>query len=169
MPALRQATNDARGQHYDLSKRAISGTVAYTATPFTLQTHVVAYAAAPDDPAILSGADVDGTADAVRLLADALDHVAFSPRLRARLVHAIARFDKELERNTFGTNAVLLPDTEQAALTMLRTTAEQLHQAGEALDGAAHVLRESGKGLAANRTKQAANAAHAAADELVSS
>lgn len=58
-------------------------------------------------------------------------------------------------------------DSEQMAMSIIRSTAEQLAQAGQALDYAAEQLREAGKGLPANRVKQAANAAHEASQGLV--
>lgn len=110
----------------------------------------------------------EGTADAVRLLVAAYAHVEFSPRLRSRLLHAIARLDRPLEAELFGESRTLVPDSEQAAMSMLRSTATDLRAAGSALDHAAELLKQLGKGWQASAMKQASQAAHAAAKGLVS-
>lgn len=112
--------------------------------------------------------DVDGTAEAVRYLVLAYEAVSFSPRLRARLQHAIARFDRPLEAELFGDSRTLVPDNEQMAMEMLRSTAKELHAAGQALDAAAELFKSMGQVMPANKTKHAASAAHAAAKGLVS-
>jgi hypothetical protein len=116
----------------------------------------------------VDGDNPEGTARAVAYLVAAHEQVAFSPRLRARVQHAIARFDRPLEAELFGDNRTLIPDSEQAALGLLRSTATDLHAAGAALDVAAEWLKNLGKGFQASQAKQAANAAHAAAKGLVS-
>lgn len=110
-----------------------------------------------------------GTLDAVRLLGAGYDAVQFSPRLRSRLLHAIAYLDRPLEAQVFGENRTVVPDNEAAALSMLRGTAKHLTEAAESLDAAAEFVKNLGKGVQASQLKQAANAAHRAARELVTS
>src|SRR6478735_297853 len=50
---------------------------------------------------------------------------------------------------------VRLPSTEQAAIALIRGTADELRAAGLALDKAAEVLRAAGQGFAASQAKQA--------------
>lgn len=77
---------------------------------------------------------------------------------------ARARVERSLEAYLNPTPKV---DSEQMALSLIKSTAEQLELSGQALDQAAEELREAGRGLPANRAKQAANAAHEAAQGLV--
>lgn len=111
--------------------------------------------------------DADGTLNALVILQAALIHVRFSPRLTARVQHAIARLDQPLEKAIFGTNRIQVPDTEQQVLSMLRSIASDLHKAGSALDVAAEQLKNLGKGFQASNAKRAAQEAHRAAEGLV--
>jgi hypothetical protein len=80
------------------------------------------------------------------------------------LISARIRIERSLESYR---NPMPRVDSEQMAMTIITSTAEQLDAAGRALDEAAEQLREAGKGLPANRAKQAANAAHDGARGLV--
>lgn len=59
------------------------------------------------------------------------------------------------------------PSDEQMALGIVKGVANDLTAAADALDEAAYVLKEAGKVLPANKTKQAAGRARKSAQELV--
>ena len=111
---------------------------------------------------------IEDPIETLRLLSQAYDAVVWSPRLRQRVKHAIDRLDGSIEAACFGDNRTVVPDTEAQALALLRGTADELTAAADALDAAAQFLKDRGFIMPANVTKQAASAAHQAAQELVS-
>ena len=78
--------------------------------------------------------------------------------LRAELVQAQASRDHWVR---------LCHDSERASMSVLRSTAQDLKIAANALDLAAARLKDAGKGWQASEAKQAATVAHEAANMLM--
>lgn len=84
---------------------------------------------------------------------------------RAWLTRARTRLYERADRWVRGGAA--LPSTEQAALSIIHGTADELREASRALDRAAVALQRTGGGVHASHAKQAATRALRAAEGLV--
>ena len=100
--------------------------------------------------------------DADRLLRGPCE--ALAPIGRRWRLRAADRLAQKIETDLRGGRPPF--STEAAALAVLKETARDLRQAGEALGAAAQRLREKGDGLGANRAYMAGRAAAGAADGI---